>query len=444
MNRFFVDFAKEVGSVKRMHSVNNGPSGGRGMDNSRYFTEAGIPFARLHDSAFYAGYGGSHSVDVMSLFPNFEADVNDPASYDFTLTDEYLQKIIAAGTQVFYRLGNRIEHEIKKYGTQVPPDFQKWAEICEHIIRHYNEGWADGFRMGITYWEIWNEPDCRNADGSNPCWQGTDDQFCELFYVTLKHLKNCFPSLKIGGPAFCYVNVPFTERLLSRLTRDGERLPLDFYSYHGYACKPENIAGSPAVARKLLDKYGYTDTELILNEWNYVRHWTPASEIQYSYKTIKSIKGAAFVGSVMSVMQDTELDQLMYYDARPSVWNGLFDPLTVEPIKPYYALRMFNELYKVGKEVQTAREGDLYGIAAFKEGNGAAMLIRYADEDEAPAEETLIELKNLPAKAEISYFLLDNDHDLEKMRTDIVSGGEFATTIPMKLFDSVFISVRTL
>ena len=45
--------------------------------------------------------------------------------------------IEAAGTKVFYRLGHRIEHEVKKYGTLPPKDFKKWAVICEHIIRHY-------------------------------------------------------------------------------------------------------------------------------------------------------------------------------------------------------------------------------------------------------------------------------------------------------------------
>ena len=57
-------------------------------------------------------------------------------------------------TKVFYRLGSKIEHNRKKYGTLVPKDPHKWAVICEHIIRHYNEGWADGFHLNMQYWEI--------------------------------------------------------------------------------------------------------------------------------------------------------------------------------------------------------------------------------------------------------------------------------------------------
>ncbi len=50
---------------------------------------------------------------------HFDANVNDPASYDFQLTDEYCDIIQKAGAKVFYRLGSKIEHESKKYGTLV-------------------------------------------------------------------------------------------------------------------------------------------------------------------------------------------------------------------------------------------------------------------------------------------------------------------------------------
>ncbi len=38
---------------------------------------------------------------------------------------------------------------MKKHGTIPPADFNKWAIICEHIIRHYNEGWADEYLYSI-------------------------------------------------------------------------------------------------------------------------------------------------------------------------------------------------------------------------------------------------------------------------------------------------------
>ena len=234
-----VDFSKKCGPVKDMHSVNNGPAGSKvrgGNSTYKYFEEAQIPYARIHDASFYASYGGEYTVDVHRIFRNFDADVNDPTSYFFEATDTYLKNIESVGTKPFYRLGSAIEHGIK-LGTFPPKDFQKWAEICEHIIRHYTEGWADGFNMDIEYWEIWNEPDCRNRDGSNPCWQGTDEQFVEFFVTVQKHLKNCFPHLKIGGPAFCTTWCDdFTDMLFTALKE--QNISLDFYSFHSYRNTP--------------------------------------------------------------------------------------------------------------------------------------------------------------------------------------------------------------
>ena len=40
-----------------------------------------------------------------ALFPNFDADEDDPANYDFELTDKALEWMFAAGTEPFFRLG---------------------------------------------------------------------------------------------------------------------------------------------------------------------------------------------------------------------------------------------------------------------------------------------------------------------------------------------------
>ena len=151
-----VDFLKKEGVIKPVHGVNNGPvtniSAGA-IDKREEFRAAHIPFSRLHDTA--GSYGSGIFVNIHCIFPDFEADVNDPASYFFEPTDIYLQNIIDAGTEVFYRLGETIESsKLLKIYVKPPKDFSKWAQICEHIIMHYNEGWADGFFHNIRYWEI--------------------------------------------------------------------------------------------------------------------------------------------------------------------------------------------------------------------------------------------------------------------------------------------------
>ena len=137
-----VDAADEVGPIKIMNAVNNGPSKARADQSRGNFAEyraLRVPYARTHDSRNQATSGG-HTVDISAVFPDFDADENDPKNYDFVCTDHYLDAIRRAGTEVFFRLGQSIEHGPKKYGVLPPKDYMKWARVCEHVIRHYNEG----------------------------------------------------------------------------------------------------------------------------------------------------------------------------------------------------------------------------------------------------------------------------------------------------------------
>ncbi len=200
MAKISVNFDKVTGKIKPMHCVNGGPikslvyGGAATMED---FKAARFPFVRNHDVSYCSNFGGEHIVDISAIFPNFEKDAYDEASYDFELTDEYIKRIYEVGSESFYRLGQKIEHWQKKYGSVPPSDFKKWAVICEHIIRHYNEKWNDGFELDIKYWEVWNEPDNIPA-----CWTGTIEEYYSLYEITASHLKKCFPNIRVGGAAF--------------------------------------------------------------------------------------------------------------------------------------------------------------------------------------------------------------------------------------------------
>ena len=130
---------KKEGAFKILNATNGGPWHKRHVhdqvrSNFEAYKAARIPYSRNHDSGVVGIYGGPFSHDITRIFPNFDADVNDPASYDFACTDESILCTLDAGTETFFRLGQTIEHQIKKHGTSPPKDFQKWAEICEHII----------------------------------------------------------------------------------------------------------------------------------------------------------------------------------------------------------------------------------------------------------------------------------------------------------------------
>jgi len=393
MSTITVSCTNIIGRIKPMHAVNNGPMKPSSVEQTRgnfeAFKAAKIPYVRNHDASFCASYGGEHTVDVHAIFPDFTKNPYDPESYDFTLTDEYLSTITDAGSEVFYRLGSKIEHWPKKYGTIVPPDFKKWAVICEHIIRHYNKGWANGFHFGITYWEIWNEPDGKKSNGDQPNWSGTPQDYYELYEIAATHLKSRFPDLKIGGPAVSSLVQRWTDDFLAYLIRDGKRVPLDFFSWHSYPSDPHIIAERARYARAKLDFYGYTETESHLNEYNYLINFT--TRFVESIENIIRERGAAFTAAAMCVGQTEALDMMMYYDARVStVFNGMFDFYTLRPLKGYYPFVYFSELYALENAVEICSDSDdVYAAAAATEDDCAVMAVYYPKEGEEVRSVTL-------------------------------------------------------
>lgn len=441
-----IDFSQSKGKIKPMHAVNNGPiykfASDQRITNLDAFKEAGIPYARTHDASFNSTYGGEHTVDVNFIFTDFDADPNDEASYDFACTDEYLKVIDAANIKAFYRLGSKIEHAVKKYNTLPPKDFQRWAVICEHIIKHYNYGWANGFHYGIEYWEIWNEPDLDPDDSAHKrCWGGTKKQFFEFYHVAATHLKKCFPELKIGGPALAH-NVEWAADFIKQLNA-----PLDFFSWHIYTTMPKKITERSELIRKLLDDNGFKNTESILNEWNYVRGWR-GNDWLYSLRKEKNIKGAAFIAGTMSTCQQTDVDMLMYYDARPGGMNGMFNTDIVSDIlKGYYPFKMFNELYKLGTYVPpNVADEDIYVCSAKGEEGAAVMLTHYNENDDTPEKTFEINCTNIfkGHKKSVEVYILDNQDDMVLRRKEIFTGDDISLYLTLKLFTTVLLKINKL
>ena len=341
-----------------------------------YLTEAGIPYSRLHDVG--GSFGGGKYVDIPNIFRNFDADENDPASYDFDFTDELLKHLVEADVEPYFRLGITIENavKVKPYFVFPPKDYDKWARICEHIIRHYTEGWANGYHYKITYWEIWNEPD------NGQMWNGTPEEYYRLYHVAATHLKKCFPHLKVGGYASCgfyaianggnpwstkspeadmhWVN--YFHGFMKYIKEHGS--PIDFFSWHSYA-PTKNVVKMDAWLHEQLVAYGYGDLPTHLNEWD-----PYAGELGTGHH-------AAEIAAMMIAMQHGHVDLCCIYDMRISdaPYCPLFNPITCKPIHGYYAMVAFNTLYQLGSQAETVCDTDeLYALAA-SDGRCHAMMV---------------------------------------------------------------------
>lgn len=438
MQNIKVDFTKTVGKMKPMHGLNNGPlTGNLRWDARHLFREAGIPITRLHDCEY--PFGSGEYVDIPCIFKNFDADEDDPASYNFALTDLYLQAIAESGTKILYRLGVSIEHNpIKRY-VYPPKDYLKWARICEHIIRHYNDGWANGMRLGIEYWEIWTEPNGCNPDDP-VMWGGTMRDFAEFYDVAATYLKACFPALKIGGPAFSSPATPPVYAFFNALRDAGRHPPMDFFSWHGYVNTVEKAKKRANDAAAVLREYGYPDAESVYDEWNYVRDW---NDMNQATEVINSEKGMAFNAAMMAAMQSEKCDMMNFYAANwqfAGIWNSLFerDPeinnrngglRVLRAKKPFYPFLAFNALYRLGNQCELCSDDErLYGAAASDGERGCIMLSSFADTDAPPEEkEVRFELKGLEGKS-VTVRITDSDRTAQKLVS--VAASAFEVVMP--------------
>ncbi len=412
-----IDFSKTVGKMKPVHGVNNGPVTFNFMrDATALFVRAGIPYSRLHDTE--GDYGCGEYVDIPAVFKVFEADPENPANYNFKMTDEYIKAIRKAGAKVIYRLGVTIENGPIKRHIYPPKDFHQWARICEGVIRHYTEGWADGMQDGVEYFEIWNEPEFYNH-----MWLGTHEEFYKLFKDTIIYLKKKFPNVKIGGPATGNNDKPFTEGFFKYIT-EGERAPLDFFSFHTYFRNPKkHVHDRFNEVRALLDKSGYKDVPIFITEWNHVNGWDHMEE---EYKRVSDHTGAAFVACALCELQKTGYAIANYYDAQfgaGSSFNGLFKLARfeghddVQPLAPkpsFYAMEMFGDLYRLGTEAYSDAEEDVSVVAA-TDGTTDSFLIGRYNQTAQNNVTAVIDVKNAHGtKADIIRYRADvNDVEIE-------------------------------
>ena len=361
--------------INPLHGVNNGPrfdyeDGTFSYDAVELFREAGIPYVRLHDVEY--PYGKDKFIDIHCIFPDPDADPKLESSYNFKESDEYIEAIIESGASILFRLGESIDHTGDALYISPPEDYQKWAQVCEGIINHYNHGFADGFEYGIEYFEIWNEPD------NQAMWVGSQEEYFELYSQVSVYLKEKFPYIKIGGYAATDPGLPYMEEFLNHISAD-EDVPLDFFSWHLYNKNPYVFSSVSEIVREKLDSYGYTETEIILDEWSYNEEFTTRG-INDSYKAISSNRGAAYVSSVMIELQNKGISKAMYYDANLlGVWCCLYEDDgsgSLKTLPAYNSFAYYDRLYELGSRIHVNAQGsgNLHYLAA-GDGKDAALLV---------------------------------------------------------------------
>ena len=376
-----IDFERKCGKIKPLNCINGGPrSGGYNLpfDFSEEFSQMAVPMVRTAGAA--GEYGYNQYVNIHCIFPDFDADETLETSYNFLPTDLYLASIKNVGADIFYRLGEGREPYGRKLYAKAPADPHKWARICEHIIMHYNEGWANGYKMNIKYWEIWSAPD------SGECFASDKESYFELYRITANHLRERFPRIKIGAygaRGFYSLNrldateemkgyVPYMQDFFAYITKEETTAPLDFFTWACYTSNPEEIAMHAKYARSYLDGAGLRRTRSIICEYNTADRggMPPALSDELPSELAASL----------IVAQKNQIDMMMYSSsAVMSRENALFtidDGTTHHHYASFGVMKMFASLYRLGTAVDTGDDHrkELYALAAVSADEGALML----------------------------------------------------------------------
>lgn len=283
----------------------------------------------------------------------------------------------------------------------MPKDLDQWADFVSDGIRHHISRFG---RDEVCSWlfECWNEP---NLDGF---FDGTREDFFQLWSATWRAVKAIDPEMRFGGPSTA--RGEWIEEFLDHCEADGT--PPDYLITHIYnndsESKPlspfdgpasQRVKDSPDFAsgvirgvRRLLEKREWTGP-VHWNEWG--RSWFPHDPLKET-----ALEPAFIVKTMGEVSQ--EADEFAFwslsdiYDQcgrQSSEFDGNYGLLSLHGLrKPsWYAHQLLNRL----GNSRVPATGDRAGVgllATWKNGEPAVIIWAYPSEIDAATEQVAVRL----------------------------------------------------
>ena len=196
-----------------------------------------------------------------------------------------------------------------------PKDMTKWNGLIRDLIEHWRERYGDE-EIAQWYYEVWNEPDL------SIFWNGTHQQYFELYRNTAETIKSVCPKCRVGGPASA--GSAMEPEWLAYIAAN--HLPADFLSTHTYGVtsgafdadgnagtilesSPDAIIKRVRNSRTLIDNSATPHLELHYTEWS--TSYTPTDPIHDQYISaafiLEKLRAASPLAQSMSYWTFTDI-----------------------------------------------------------------------------------------------------------------------------------------
>jgi len=233
--------------------------------------------------------------------------VDGEVVYNWQYIDDLFDRMLDLNVRPFVELGY-FPYDISKdatcfwwggHGTP-PADFTEWKNLVEAFVYHCLHRYGKD-EVYTWYFEVWNEPNLKGF------WNGSMEQYFEMYKITANAIKAIDSNLRVGGPATSgyhpdegvyeklskqkeiksedFENIqckgPWIEEFLSFC--ENENLAVDFVSSHPYPTtypfdeqknyfelsRPINCTHKDITwLNKVVKNSKYNNAEIELTEWN--------------------------------------------------------------------------------------------------------------------------------------------------------------------------------
>jgi hypothetical protein len=259
--------ADEIGTVNQLVGANSyGPDlTGLSQDQIAFnlFQNLGLQRLRVWcrfgwQLATSSGWGTYHTIFNGTSF----VDAQNPSFYNWTYLDILVDTVNNTGAKPILTFTGCPRSLHPDWApNKGPANLTIYAEVVAHVVMHYEQGWpGTGQIFDFDYIEIGNEPNLPAF------WDGSQQEFFDLYNVVSRRLALIGSAFKIGGPGLADIELGnWTTNFLS--TVHGLGLPLDFFSWHAYWDDPAQVVGVIETGTTLLRDHGFGFIEQVFDEY---------------------------------------------------------------------------------------------------------------------------------------------------------------------------------